>query len=138
MFRGDKNHTPGSGSIGRPIDKTLSQAQKAKIASDHVKQRIDSKDSIFTSWSTSGKTARDKFAGGDANKTTKVKQSDIQALEAQGQIKIHTPEQVGAMMKASGDAKMQKQANAVVQQMKRNQEILIEGVIHASMQNPMN
>jgi hypothetical protein len=137
MYRGDKNHKPGSGPIGKPIDSTLSEAEKARIAADHVKQKINSKDSIFTSWSTSAIIARDKFAAGDSNRTTKVKRKEIEELEAQGQIKTYSPEQIGALMSSSTDQKLKKQANAVVQQMKRNREILVEGVIRASMQYPM-
>jgi hypothetical protein len=69
MYRGDKNHKPGSGAIGKPIDMTLTDDQKAKIAVDHVKQKFDSKDSIFSSWSESATIARDKFAAGDPTRT---------------------------------------------------------------------
>ena len=93
---------------------------------------------MFTSWSSSAATARDKFAGGDAQKVTKVKYSDLHGLEASGQVKIWLPEDVAARMKASGDPKLAKLANGVLQDMKRNKEILVEGVIPASVQRSMS
>jgi hypothetical protein len=138
VFRGDKVHRPGSEPIGKPIDDSISEAEKARIARDHVKQRIRPEDSVFTSWSSSAVTARDKFAGGDPQKVTKVSYSDLHVLEAGGQVKIWFPEDVAARMKVSGDAKLAKQANAVMQDMKRNREILVEGVIPASVQRSMS
>lgn len=58
--------------------------------------------------------------------------TDLKALEAEGKIKIHTPESVAEMMKNSGDKKLIKDANNVKQIMSKNGESLIEGTIDKS------
>lgn len=93
---------------------------------EHVRRPSNGESSIFTLF-TDKKGIAEKFG-----KTSKVSMTDLKALEAEGKIKIHTPESVAEMMKNSGDKKLIKDANNVKQIMSKNGESLIEGTIDKS------
>jgi RHS repeat-associated protein len=117
LFRGDNSYKGGD--VGLPL------GSKADILTpwEHVRRRSNGESSIFTSF-TEKKGIAEKFG-----KTSKVSLADLKALEADGKIKIHTPESVAEMMKKSGNKKLIKDANNVKDIMLKNKEFLIEGTI---------
>jgi hypothetical protein len=119
IYRGDNGYKGGD--VGVPL------GSKADVMTpwEHVKMgdNPSGKTSVFTSYSESAKIA-DRFG-----EVSKVSTTDLRALEAEGKIKIHTPESVANMMKTSGDKKLIRDANNVKQIMNKNQEILVEGKI---------
>lgn len=144
VFRGDVGHKPGSSPIGKPINPQLTNAERAQIAFEHVKQTIEPGESVFKSWSESAKIARDRFArwspkdeAGDATRVTKVSLRELLELESQGKIKIYSPDQIYELLKAYGKGNATKQANAIRTAMARNQELLIEGEIPSNLQSPL-
>jgi len=119
LFRGDNTYKGGD--VGLPLG---SQAD-VMTPWEHVKMgdNPSGKTSIFTSFSESKQIAN------DFGKTSKVSMADLKALEAEGKIKIHTPESVAEMMRNSGNKKLMREANNVKQIMSNNKEVLIEGMI---------
>lgn len=122
VFRGDDGYSSGD-PIGVPLGSD--QANNAAIQKpwDHVQDR-DKGDSKFTSFAEEQKNAA-KF--GDT--VVKVSKEDLDRLEKEGQIKVLTPEKVKEMMEAEGKSKSE--INGVMQDMKKNKEVLVEGQIPA-------
>lgn len=125
LFRGDIGYNGGD--IGSSLGNS-----GADITTpwEHVKMgdNPSGKTSAFKSFTTNSKTA--KFFGADKmSNISKVSMADLKKLEAEGVIKIHTPESVADMMKKSGNKKLRIDTNNVKQIMAKNNEILVEGVI---------
>jgi uncharacterized protein RhaS with RHS repeats len=122
LFRGDNGYHLGD-DVGLPL------GSEADIETpwEHVRRESRGETSRFTSYSEKRNKAA-KFG-----KTTKVSMADLKALEAEGKIKIHTPESVAEMMKSSTDKKIKRDANNVKQIMANNAEILIEGTIPGNL-----
>ncbi|NML41700.1 hypothetical protein HHL17_31230 [Chitinophaga sp. G-6-1-13] len=121
LFRGDDFYNGGD--VGLPL------GSDADITTpwEHVRRPSNGETSIFTSF-TDKKAIAEKFG-----KPRKVSMDELKALEAEGKIKIHTPESVAEMMKNSGDKKLRKDANNVKQIMEKNGEFLIEGTVEKSL-----
>lgn len=134
LFRGDIYQAAASGSIGVPIDPSLTGEALAQMMLDHVQQNIGHGSSQLTSWTTSQKIATGKFAGNQANDVTKVNMADLQALSATGAIIIYEPSMVRDILQNCGNPKLVKKAHYITQRMKQNQEVLIRGVIPRSIQ----
>jgi hypothetical protein len=77
--------------------------------------------------------ARNTFAAGNKNKVFKVLVSKLKQLEARLEVKIYDPDDVYDLLKRSCIDKLVKQASAIRQQMRTNEEVLIEGQIPASL-----
>ena len=122
LFRGDNFYKGGD--IGIPL------GSNADIMTpwEHVRRESKGETSIFTSFSDK-KGIAEKFG-----KVCKDLMKDLKILEAEGKIKIHTPESVAHMMKNSGNKKLITDANNVKQIMLKNGEFLIEGIIEQTIQ----
>ncbi|MGO4288520.1 DUF6531 domain-containing protein [Chitinophaga sp. RAB17] len=120
LFRGDDGYTGGN--VGTPL------GQEADIETpwEHVRRESRGETSKYTSFTEKQGIAK------DFGKVRKVSKADLEAMEAEGTIKIHTPESVAEMMKNSGNKKLARDANNVKQIMEKNKEILIEGEIDGS------
>ncbi len=120
IFRGDDFYNGGD--IGTPL------GGDADITTpwEHVRRESNGETSKFTSFATKRNNAM-KFT--KKGKVSKVSMDDIRQLEADGVIKVHTPESVRDAMKNSGNKKLRKDANNVFEIMKKNNEVLIEGTI---------
>ncbi len=90
------------------------------------------KTTIFRSFTTDTKVAK-YFGGNKMTNVYKVSMDDLKKLEAEGKIKIHTPESVRDIMKQSGNKNLRIDANNVKQIMEKNGEVLIEGVIDGNL-----
>jgi RHS repeat-associated protein len=119
LFRGDDGYTGGD--MGRP----LGSDADIKDPWDHVR-RESTESSAFTSFSETNKSAS-KFTE-DGN-VFKVDRAELEKMQEAGEIKIHTPEDVRDAMKVHPDKKVRKDANNVYEIMKKNDEVLVEGVI---------
>ena len=117
LFRGDNFYK--SGDVGLPL------GSEADIMTpwEHVRRNSNGESSIFTSFSEKKNIAQ-RFGN-----VKKVSMSDLRILEANGQIKIHTPDSVVDTMRNIGNKKLAKDANNVKQIMSKNSEVLIEGRI---------
>ena len=132
LYRGDDNYKGGDigMSLGSPAD--------VKTPWEHVRlgDNPSNKTSIFKSFSEKMTTAKEFTQ--TAGKVTKVSKESLVKLEAEGKIKIYTPEKVVEMMRNSNDKKIIKDANNVEQIMKKNNEILIEGSIEGKFAKTCN
>jgi RHS repeat-associated protein len=121
LFRGDDFYRKGS-DIGNP----LGSSADIETPWEHVRRESKGESSKFTSFSEE----RSKAANfSKRNKIIKVPLEDLHALEREGKIKIHTPDSVKETMKNSGNRRLAKDANNVAEIMRKNKEVLIEGVI---------
>jgi hypothetical protein len=136
VFRGDVNHVPASGPIGLAIDPALTGDELAQMMFDHVKQNLGHGASQMKSWTGSLKIARDRFADGRIDRVTKVVVEDFDALLAAGEIIVYTPEMVRDILANCGIAKISNRANEIHQDMVKNEEILVRGVVPARVQKP--
>lgn len=96
-------------------------------------RRESNQTSIFTSFSFKKNKANDFTTKGNISK---VSMDDLKKLEADGVIKIHTPDDVASMMKNNQKKKIKKDANNVKEIMTKNDEILIEGEIPSEFIQP--
>lgn len=129
VFRGDVGYNGGD--IGSPLGNS-----GADITTPWEHTRMGDnptgKTSAFKSFTTNSKTAS-FFGAGKMSNVSKVSMADLRKLEAEGKIKIHTPQSVADMMKKSGNKKLRIDANNVKQIMEKNGEILVEGVVDKSL-----
>jgi len=117
LYRGDNSYKGGN--VGLPL------GSEADIMTpwEHVRRESNGETSIFTSFSEERSIA--KVFGN----VSKVSLADLKHLEAEGKIKIHTPDSVAEAMKNSGIKKLANDANNIMRIMQNNSEILIEGTI---------
>jgi len=123
LYRGDDNYDGGD--VGIPLGKSAA----IETTWEHVKfgDNPSHKDSKFKSYSENMQIA--KGFTKKEGMVTKVSKETLKQLEAEGKIKIYTPEKVVEMMKNSNDKDLMKEANNVKEIMNKNKEILVEGTI---------
>ncbi|MFC4636202.1 hypothetical protein ACFO3O_20005 [Dokdonia ponticola] len=124
VFRGDDNYDGGNIGIKLGGDADI------KTPWEHVRRPGKGESSLFTSFSGVKKNTI-KFT--KKGKVYKVSFDDLKKIELEGGIKIHTPNSVKKSMLDSGNKKLRKDANNVFEVMKKNNEILIEGIIPESI-----
>lgn len=124
IFRADDEYRGGS--IGFPLDSDLADNADIQTPWDHVQGKEGDMTSRYTSFSEDLKSTK-KF--GDNG--YKVSRAEIEALEEAESIRVLRPQDVGEMMEEEGLKK--KQIQGVLQDMKKNNEILIEGEIPADI-----
>jgi len=124
LFRGDNNYRRGE-SIGQP----RSEGVTAESIINHVNE---SGDGSLTSFSTkkSRGTASDRGAE-FFGRAVKVSNADLTELASAGKIRMITPEEARDIISAHPKSKIRRQANDIMANMKRNNEVLIEGEIPA-------
>lgn len=120
VFRGDDKYDGGSIGIKLGGDADI------KTPWEHVRRPGKGESSLFTSFSGVRENTI-KFT--KKRKVYKVSFDDLKKLELEGGIKIHTPNSVKKSMIDSGNKKLKIDANNVFEIMKKNNEILIEGII---------
>ena len=117
LFRGDKSYRSAI-SWTVPYNAQRDAVQRAQAASDHVRDKLNGRESEFRSFTTDLKTARDKFA--DGGTVIKVRMEALKALEAAGTIRTLMPSDVYDLIRNSGDAKLARSASEVRAAMIRN------------------
>lgn len=128
-FRGDDNYRGGP--VGRALGAEADAAQIQNIA-DHVLRKESSRTSRYTSFTEEVKVARKFTSAADNRHVCKVDLAVLRSLEASGVIKIWSPDQAHAALKASS-RRLARQAADVRAAMIKNSEILIEGQIPAGV-----
>ncbi|WP_437798148.1 PAAR-like domain-containing protein [Sorangium sp. So ce693] len=123
MYRGD-DYRGKTDPVGYPLGSPEASSANIQTPWDHVQKKQSNMTSRYTSLATEQKNAA-KFGS-----TYKIPREDIEQLEKSGTIKVLTPEHVKTMMENEGMSKPSIQG--VMQDMKKNNEILIEGQIPAS------
>ncbi len=124
-FRADDGYRGGP--IGYPLGSDAAAGADVQTPWQHVDDKQGNMTSRYTSFSEELASVRPKFG----DRAVKVKISDLQTLQDQGQIRILKPEDVRAAMEAEGMSK--KEISGIMQQMKNNKEILVEGEIPENM-----
>ena len=129
LFRGDKNYKGGS--VGVPKDREIT----AEDIIDHVKQTKTGNPAKSFSTKRSKGTANDAGAAkfGGENSVYKVKKKELKKLQESGDIRIITPDEAYKILKNHPDPKIQKRAGDIRQNMKRNNEVLIQGEIPSNV-----
>jgi RHS repeat-associated protein len=127
VYRGD-DYRGKNDPIGYPLGGTEADSADIQTPWDHVQKKQNDMTSRYASLSTEQKNAA-KFGS-----TYKISREDIEHLEKAGTIKVFTPEHVKTMMEEEGMSKSTIQG--VMQDMKKNNEILIEGQIPAASAKP--
>jgi hypothetical protein len=130
LFRADDNYRMGD-PVGFELDSE--EAMEADIQNPlaHVLDKESGQTSRYVSFSVA---IAIKGGGGPRrftknNKILKVALAALQQLEANGRIRIYTPEQVTEMIRKNPKKKINRQANNVQAAMEKNGEVLIEGQI---------
>jgi hypothetical protein len=130
LFRADDDYKMGN-PVGFELDSEDAQQVNIKSPLEHVLDKESGDTSIYVSFSTAirmpGGGGAIKFT--KKNKMLKVASEALKQLEAEGKIKIYTPEQVAELIRQNPKKKISKQANNVKAAMEKNGEILIEGQI---------
>ena len=127
-FRGDVDYD-----IRRkpPVGLPIGSSADIMNPYDHVMNKRSGQSSIFTSFATLIST---KFTKGDENKVYKVSVKELEKLQQQGIIKIYDVNNVGDLMKDRSS----RDVAHVKENMKKNNEILIEGEIPGEVMKPTN
>ncbi|OUL34653.1 hypothetical protein BV372_13555 [Nostoc sp. T09] len=130
LFRADDDYKIGD-PVGFELDSEDAQQAKIQNPLEHILDKEAGDTSIYVSFSTAIRIDRDRGAikFTKKNKIFKVAWSALKQLEAEGKIKIYTPEQVAEIIRLNPRKKISKQANNVKAAMEKNGEILIEGQI---------
>lgn len=134
LFRADDNY-----SMGDPIGFELGSEDAKNAEVQNPKEHVLDKESGQTSRYVSFSTAISFRGGGGPkrftkkNKILKVTLEALQKLEAEGSIRIYTPEQVAEMVRQNPKKKISRQANDIEAAMEKNGEILIEGQIPGNL-----
>ncbi|WP_437876907.1 PAAR-like domain-containing protein [Sorangium sp. So ce513] len=123
MYRGD-NYRGKNDPVGYPLGSPEADSADIQTPWDHVQKKQSDMTSRYTSLATEQKNAA-KFGS-----TYKISRNDLEQLEKSGAIKILTPDDVKTMMENEGMSKSAIQG--VMQDMQKNNEILIEGQIPAT------
>lgn len=122
VFRGDGNFSGGS--IGLPREGIIS----AEDIVSHIEEKGDGR---LTSFSTKNKSSPSS-RGADlfSNKVFKVSVADLAELEKAGYISVLTQENVKGILKSSSGKSIRRNLNNILQNMSRNNEVLVHGQIH--------
>ena len=129
VFRGDDNFRGGT--IGTPFGAEADEADIQDWA-EHVLRKESSRTSRYVSFTEEIKVARRFTAAADNQHVVKVAMARLRELETTGQIRVWKPDQVFAELRA-GPKKLARRAFDTQTAMKRNSEILIEGLIPAEI-----
>ena len=130
LFRADDNYTKGD-----PVGFELASVDIQKAEIQDFKEHVLDKESGQTSRYVSFSTAIAIPGGGGSrrftkkNKIFKVALEALQNLEAEGKIRIYTPEKVAELISQHPKKKIRNLANDVKTAMEKNGEIIIEGQI---------
>lgn len=121
VFRGDGNFSGGS--IGLPREGIIS----AEDIVSHIEEKGDGR---LTSFSTKNKSSPSS-RGADlfSNKVFKVSVADLAELEKAGYISVLTQENVKGILKSSSGKSIRRNLNNILQNMSRNNEVLVHGQI---------
>ncbi len=134
LFRGDDNYRGGT--VGRALGAEADSSDIQSI-SDHVLRKESGITSRFTSFSEEVKVARKFTSSSDNRYVYRADLGLLRDLETAGTIRLWSPEDVYAMMKAS-NKKQSNQAADVRSTMVKNSEILVEGQIPESVLSRAN
>jgi hypothetical protein len=130
LFRADDNYKMGN-PVGIELDSEEATTADIQNPLDHVLNKESEQTSRYVSFSNAitikGGGGPKKFT--KKNKILKIAWEALQQLEAEGIIKIYTPEQVAEMVRQNPKKKISRQANNLKAAMEKNGEILIEGQI---------
>jgi hypothetical protein len=130
LFRADDDYKMGN-PVGFELGSEDAQQANIKNPLEHVLDKEPGDTSVYVSFSTAirfpGGGGPIKFA--KKNKIFKLAWEALQQLEAEGKIRIYTPEQVAELIRQNPKTKIRKKANDVKAAMEKNGEILIEGQI---------
>lgn len=94
---------------------------------NHIEEKGDGR---LTSFSTKNKSSPSS-RGVDffSNKVVKVSVTDLAELEKAGYISVLTQEKVKGILKSSSDKSIRRNVNNILQNMSRNNEVLVHGQI---------
>ncbi len=134
IFRGDDSFKGGT--IGRAFGPEADEADIQDFA-EHVLRKETSRNSRYVSFTEEIKIARRFTSAADNQHLVKVTMARLRELETAGQIRIWNPDQVFAALRA-GPKKLARRAFDTQTAMKRNSEILIEGLIPADVLAKVN
>jgi hypothetical protein len=132
LFRGDDKYASGSVGLAWGADGDAADIQNA---ADHVLRKESRRSSRYMSFTEDIKIARRFTSAPDNRHVCKVEVAALPNLVARGVIRMWNPDRVYEALLASGK-KLAKQAADVRTTMRRNNEILIEGQIPASILEP--
>jgi RHS repeat-associated protein len=127
LYRGD-DYRRKNDPIGYPLGSPEAESADVQTPWDHVQKKQSDMTSRYISLSMEQKNAS-KFGS-----TYKISREEIERLEKAGTIKVLTPERVRSMMEEEGMSKSAIQG--VMQDMQKNNEILVEGQIPAAGVKP--
>lgn len=130
LFRADDNYRMGD-PVGFELDSEEAMEADIQNPLNHVLDKESGQTSRYISFSVA---IAIKGGGGSRrftkkNKILKVASEALNQLEADGKIRMYTPEQVAEMIRQNPKKKISKEANNVKAAMEKNGEILIEGQI---------
>ena len=117
LFRADDNYRGGD--IGNPLGE---KDADIKDLYTHIQDKKTEETSIYTSFSENRSKVTPKFG----NVVIKVSLDELRKLEAEGKIKIYTPEDVESIVGG-------KKGKNAAKTMRNNNEVLIEGNIPKSL-----
>ncbi len=130
LFRADDNYK-----IGNPVGFELNSQEAIAADIQNPWVHVLDKESVQTSRYISFSSAITIQGGGGSQKFTKnnkifkVPWKVLQQLEAEGKIRIYTPEDVAEIINQHPKKKVRRKANDVKAAMEKNGEIIIEGQI---------
>lgn len=129
IFRGDDRYVRGN-PMGQVLD-SEHEPPEAREFMEHVQANLKrGKISRFLSFTRSVRTAT-RFT--KANRIYRVQFKELRRLEQAGEVRIYNADQVRDLMEKDPDPAVRNQANNVRRNMERNQEILVEGQIPATL-----
>jgi RHS repeat-associated protein len=117
IFRADDNYKGGDiGDVGLGGNADIMDPYT------HVQKKKTGQTSIYSSFSDSKSKVSPKFG----SNVSKVKLDELKKLEAEGKIKIHTPDDIQKMIGG-------KKGKNAARSMRNNGEILVEGIVPADL-----
>ena len=111
--------------MGYALSPSVDDDERAEKAYEHVQRQ---RGGHYVSFATLHQNA-EKFA--PQGPIYKILWEVVQRLEAEGTIRIYWPEDVADLINNHSKVKIRKKAHGVMEDMKKNNEVLIEGQIPA-------
>ncbi len=128
LFRGDDYYKAGP--LGFEIGSKEAEEAEIQTPWEHVRKKQSEQTSRFVSFSI---TRRGTAKFTKKNRILKATLDALDALKNKGTIKIYTPDDVERLMLAHDKPKVRRLARSVKQDMEKNGEVLIEGLIPAEI-----